>query len=207
VGFRIAFFSLFIAMMAIRAYFGRQVRRARGGRRSVSQEAIAREGRWSLVLRGFLFVYMMAAVILYAFNPAWLERFAIPLPAWARWLGVGLSLVGLPLLTWVHHMLGKQWFTDLQMGEGHALITEGPYRWVRHPMYTALFGVFIGLALVSANWLVVLLTGASITVLCARIGKEEAMMVEQFGDAYRAYARRTGRLLPRLCFRCGLPRK
>jgi len=64
-------------------------------------------------------------------------------------------------------------------------------------MYTALFSFFVGQALVSASWLIVVLIVASILVLYTRIGKEETMMIEQFGDEYRAYMRRTGRFLPR----------
>jgi protein-S-isoprenylcysteine O-methyltransferase Ste14 len=75
------------------------------------------------------------------------------------------------------------------MTQDHTLVTEGPYRWVRHPMYTALFATFVGLALISASWLILILVVAAILVLYARIGKEEAMMIEQ-------YMQRTGRLLP-----------
>jgi protein-S-isoprenylcysteine O-methyltransferase Ste14 len=63
-------------------------------------------------------------------------------------------------------------------------------------MYTALFSFFVGLALISASWLIVVLVVAAILVLYARIGKEETMMIEQFGAEYRAYMRRTGRFLP-----------
>jgi protein-S-isoprenylcysteine O-methyltransferase Ste14 len=130
-------------------------------------------------------------------NPPWLNLFAAPFPAWSRWTGAGLAVISLPLLIWVHHTLGRQWSTNLRLRQSHALITEGPYRKMRHPMYTALFSFFVGLALVSASWLIVILVVAAILVLYARIGKEEAMMIEQFGDEYYAYMRRTGRFLPR----------
>ncbi|MFQ6101052.1 MAG: isoprenylcysteine carboxylmethyltransferase family protein [Anaerolineae bacterium] len=87
--------------------------------------------------------------------------------------------------------------SSLQLREEHALVTSGPYRWVTHPMYTALFAFFVGLLPISATWLIAPLVVASIFMLYRRLDKEEAMMIEQFGDAYRAYMRRTGRLLPR----------
>jgi protein-S-isoprenylcysteine O-methyltransferase Ste14 len=90
------------------------------------------------------------------------------------------------------------WSTNLQLREEHTLVTTGPYRWARHPMYTALFSFFVGLALVSATWLIVLLVVAATFVLVVRIDKEEVMMIEQFGDEYRAYMQQTGRFLPRL---------
>lgn len=196
--FRVIFFVLFIAVMAVRAYYGWKIRRTDESSWFVENEAVEREGRWSILLRLVLFLYMLAAVVLYAINPAWLGAFAIPLPAWSRWLGVGLSTIGLVLLIWVHHTLGRHWSTNLQFKEEHTLATSGPYRWARHPMYTALFGFFAGLALVSANWLVVLLVVVAIFALYVRIGKEEAMMIEQFGDKYRTYMQQTGRFLPRL---------
>jgi protein-S-isoprenylcysteine O-methyltransferase Ste14 len=196
--FRTVFFLLFVAMMAVRAYYGWTVRRTEASSWSVKEEAADREGRWSILLRFVLFLYMLAAVVLYAIDPAWLRLLAIPLPAWSRWLGVGLAVAGLLLLIWVQHTLGRHWSTNLQLREEHLLVTSGPYRWARHPMYTALFNFFVGLALISASWLAVLLVAASILVLLARIGKEEAMMIERFGDEYRAYMQRTGRFLPRL---------
>jgi protein-S-isoprenylcysteine O-methyltransferase Ste14 len=145
-----------------------------------------------------LALFSVSAIVLYAVNPAWLGIFSIPLPPWCQWLGAGLGAAGLILLVWVHHTLGSHWSTNLQLKEEHTLVTSGPYRWARHPMYTALFGFFAGLVLVSASWLVALLVAVAIFVLYARVGEEEAMMIEQFGDEYRIYMQRTGRFLPRL---------
>lgn len=76
---------------------------------------------------------------------------------------------------------------------------DGPYRYARHPMYTALFLIGIGLALLSANWVVgVSYLGSVLIMYLARISAEEQMMSEQFGEAYREYSERTGRLMPPL---------
>ena len=195
--FRVIFFTLFFSVLVIRGYYGWKLRRAGQSSGAVTKEAVEREGMWSIVFRFILFLYMLAVAIVFAINPPWLNLFAAPFPAWSRWMGVGLGVLSLPLLTWVHHTLGKHWSTNLQLKQNHTLIAEGPYRWVRHPMYTALFSFFVGLALISASWLVVVLIVVAILVLYARIGKEETMMIEQFGDEYRAYLRRTGRFLPR----------
>jgi protein-S-isoprenylcysteine O-methyltransferase Ste14 len=196
--FRAIFFVLLIAVVVIRIYYGWRIGRTGESGWSVKAEAVEREGRWSILLRIVLALFSVAAIILYAVNPAWLGTFAIPLPPWSQWLGVGLGAAGLILLAWVHHTLGRHWSANLQLKEEHTLVTSGPYRWARHPMYTALFGFFAGLVLVSASWLVALLVVAAIFVLCARVGEEEMMMTEQFGDEYRIYMQRTGRFLPRL---------
>jgi len=65
-------------------------------------------------------------------------------------------------------------------------------------MYSAIFAFLVAGSLVSANWLSVLLSVGATIALYARISKEEAMMLERFGDEYRAYTQHTGRLLPRL---------
>jgi protein-S-isoprenylcysteine O-methyltransferase Ste14 len=195
--FRIIFFTLFFSVLVIRGYYGWKQRRAGQSSGAVTKEAVEREGMWSIVFRFILFLYMVAVAIVFAINPPWLNLFAAPFPAWSRWTGVGLGVISVPLLIWVHHTLGRQWSTNLQLKQNHTLIAEGPYRWVRHPMYTALFDFFVGLALIPASWLIVILVVAAILVLYARIGKEEAMMTEQFGDEYRAYMQRTGRFLPR----------
>ena len=111
-------------------------------------------------------------------------------------MGMGLGIGTLPLFVWTHEALGKNWSADLVIKEEHALVTGGPYRWVRHPMYTAFFGSSLAYFLLSANW-VIGLTGLGTSVLfAARVDKEEALMIEEFGDEYQAYMQRTGRFLP-----------
>jgi protein-S-isoprenylcysteine O-methyltransferase Ste14 len=169
--FRAIFFVLLVAVIAIRIYYGWRIGRTGESGWSVKAEAVEREGRWSILLRIVLALFSVAAIILYAVNPGWLGTFAIPLPPWSQWFGVGLGAAGLILLAWVHHTLGRLWSTSLQLKEEHTLVTSGPYRWARHPMYTALFGFFAGLVLVSASWLVVVLVAVAIFVLYTRVGE------------------------------------
>ncbi|MEM9060716.1 MAG: protein-S-isoprenylcysteine O-methyltransferase [Pseudomonadota bacterium] len=111
-------------------------------------------------------------------------------------------LVGL-LGTWVfwcaHRDLGKNWSAHLELREEHTLITNGIYRRVRHPMYTAIFLLCAAQALILSNWIAGPAGLVFFTLLyVTRIGPEEAMMESQFGDQWRSYARHTPRLLPRL---------
>lgn len=151
-----------------------------------------------MILRLTLFFSMIPLLTLYVISPHWMTWFMLSFPTWSRWIGVGLGILSLLLLVWVQHTLGKYWSTDLQLRKQHTLITSGPYRWVRHPMYTAIFTLLIAFSLVSANWLIVLPCIVGIIVVYARIGKEETMMIKQFSGEYRDYMKRTGRLLPRL---------
>ena len=80
----------------------------------------------------------------------------------------------------------------------HQVITSGPYSRVPPPLYTAIYGLGLSLALVSANWFFVAFLVLSLVGLCLRVPKEERMLLDQFGDEYRAYMQRTGRFFPKL---------
>jgi protein-S-isoprenylcysteine O-methyltransferase Ste14 len=98
-----------------------------------------------------------------------------------------------------HADLGKNWSPSLQVREGHNLVTEGVYKRVRHPMYTSQLFWIIAQPLLLQNWIAgwaSLIPFLSFVLL--RIPHEERMMEEQFGEAYRAYMQRTGRILPKL---------
>ncbi|MBN1920979.1 MAG: isoprenylcysteine carboxylmethyltransferase family protein [Anaerolineae bacterium] len=197
-GLRVIFFATFFAILAVRFISGLKIRQRDESSWFVEQEAVGREGLWSIVLRLLLFLWMVTAVVLYAVYPPWFRVLTVPLPLWLRWVGAGLALLSVPLLAWVHSALGRHWSTSLQFKTEHRLIQTGPYRWVRHPMYTVLFSFFIGLGLLSAHIVMLGLAALAVTVVGVRIPKEEAMMVAQFGEEYRTYMQHTGRLLPRL---------
>lgn len=133
------------------------------------------------------------------FAPRRVAWAGLPLPPVVRWFGVALSAIALALLLWVHQALDRNFSTVLHVREGHTLVTTGPYRWVRHPMYSVIYLMIAGWLLVSANWLVGLIWGGALTaVLLVRVRREEAVMTETFGDRYRSYMQHTGRFLPRL---------
>jgi protein-S-isoprenylcysteine O-methyltransferase Ste14 len=113
------------------------------------------------------------------------------------WLGAALFLGSLWLFYRVHRELGRNWSDSLEVREQHALITDGLYRYVRHPMYTAFFMWALAQALLLPNWIAgpAGLVGFG-TLFLFRVGREEQMMLDNFGDDYRAYMRRTARLIP-----------
>ena len=137
--------------------------------------------------------------VIYIINPAWMAWSAAPFPIWLRWLGLGVALGGFVLLQWSQQTLGENWSDAPRLVAGQEMIVSGPYRWIRHPIYAAFFLILGSLLLISANWFVggmwIGMTGLDVA---SRIRTEEAMMVGQFGEQYRAYMRRTGRLFPRL---------
>ena len=190
--FHILFAIAYLTMFGIRLLSWRTAIQA-GGR------VDHREGKVNMAVRAVLGLGYIAALIIYAFFPSFLAWAAFSLPPWVRWIGAGITGAALLLLAWVQWSLGKNFSTTLHLRQGHLLVTVGPYRWVRHPMYTALFLLGVGFLLLTANWAVGVPLIVALPILVAmRIDNEEALMIEQFGDEYRAYMRRTGRFLPRL---------
>ena len=194
--FRMAMLALYGLFAAVRIYYGLKVLRSGGKVFSASKEAAEREGRLGTLVGWAMEVLMPLSVALYVFHPPWVGRLALPLPDGLRWGGAALSLACLLGLIYVHRSLGRHWSASLHLRERHELVTRGAYARVRHPMYTLLFGNMLGFSLCAASWLVLLPRVVQSAHLYARIGREEAMMAERFGDEYREYVGRTGRLLP-----------
>jgi protein-S-isoprenylcysteine O-methyltransferase Ste14 len=120
------------------------------------------------------------------------------LPAWA--VLAALPLQGLYVwLFWRSHAdLGRNWSPGLEVRDGHQIVETGVYARIRHPMYAAIWLGALAQPLLIHNWLggaVILVAFAAMYLI--RVPREEAMMADQFGVAYRAYMARTGRIWPR----------
>ncbi|MGF6311558.1 protein-S-isoprenylcysteine O-methyltransferase Ste14 [Bradyrhizobium sp. i1.8.4] len=115
------------------------------------------------------------------------------------WLGVVLAIAALVMFRLTHRALGRNWSLSLDVRENHHLITDGIYRKIRHPMYSAFWLWAVAQALLLPNWVAGFagLIGFG-TLFFGRVAREEQMMLETFGDEYRAYMARTGRIMPRL---------
>jgi protein-S-isoprenylcysteine O-methyltransferase Ste14 len=178
-----------VVMVAIRAPHGHRSRRIRVVK--------SRKGTLEIVLLTVAWLGFFVPLIWIA-SPAF--SFAeYPLRVGPLIAGVVCFVAGLWLFHRSHADLGTNWSITLEVREQHRLITEGVYRRIRHPMYTALLLYSAGQALVVPNWV----AGPSYLVAFAslfafRVRAEERMMLEQFADEYAAYMARTQRLVPRV---------
>ena len=159
------------------------------------------ESRASILFRVFVILIQAALMTLYGFHAMfqlfqWMEPFRLPFPLALRAGAGALSVAALLGIAWVHATLGKQFSDKLELRESHALVTEGPYRWVRHPLYSFLFLFFIASAVLSANALFAACGALLIANIYARIDKEETMLKRHFGESFDNYARKTPRLIP-----------
>ena len=116
---------------------------------------------------------------------------------WQGWLGAALFAAALWLFYRTHKELGRNWSVTLEVREQHALVTSGVYSHVRHPMYSAFWLWALAQALLLPNWIAgpAGLVGFG-TLFFLRVGREEAIMTETFGDEYRRYMARTSRIVP-----------
>jgi protein-S-isoprenylcysteine O-methyltransferase Ste14 len=127
------------------------------------------------------------------------DAYALAFPDWARAFGIVLSVFSLWFFHWVHKTLGKNWSPVLEIRKDHSLVTSGPYKRIRHPMYTQIWMWVFAQAIITANILVGLAGIFSWALLYfIRVPKEEAMMIEEFGKEYKDYMKRTGRVFPKL---------
>ena len=136
--------------------------------------------------------------IAWLIHPEWMAWSSFPLPDWLRWAGLGLVFLWGVLLVWTFHHLGKNLTDTVVTRKEHTLVTAGPYRFIRHPFYTAFAIALVGGSLVTANWFIFLSGSVPLAFLVVRTRIEEEKLVERFGDAYKDYMGRTGRFLPRL---------
>ena len=185
--FEVIFLLGFIAGSVIRVVY------------TVGRRCIKAEKKYSSVLDIILISAAgigMDLPFLYLFTP-WLDFANYNLPEWSGWIGTAV-FAGSVLMLWRSHAdLGRNWSATLQILGQHSLITTGVYRYIRHPMYTAhlLWAIAQGLLLSNwlAGWAFLVL---SVPLYIVRIPKEEQMMLDHFGEEYRAYQSQTGRLIP-----------
>jgi protein-S-isoprenylcysteine O-methyltransferase Ste14 len=113
-----------------------------------------------------------------------------------RWVGVVLFAAGGALRIWPVFVLGRRFSGFVAIQQGHALVTDGLYRFIRHPSYLGLLINMLGWALTFRSGVGVVLTALIVPPLLARIRAEERLLRTQFGAEYVAYCRRTSRLIP-----------
>ena len=190
--FRISAVIIIISAFSISVYFRRKADKETG-------ETISRKTdgtRMMTIIRIGGFILWMAPIT-YLINPHWMAWSKIALPTSIRWIGIGAGIVCVPLIYWLFSSIGNNISQTSATRKQHKLITIGPYRWIRHPLYTIGSLTFASFGLIADNWFIILLSVLVFVVMAVRTPREEANLIEKFGDEYREYMKRTGRFLPR----------
>ncbi len=189
--FRVVFAVLFLLLFGVVGTFRKKAQAGREidyGKEGSALFLALRLG--GLAIWGYCFLYIVF--------PAALRWSFIELPAPVRWAGAGMVVMLIPFVVAAQRALGRNVSPTVIIHEDHELVTTGPYRWIRNPLYTAGGLLFASLGLLSASWF--LLAGAALALVLVRLRlpREEAELEARFGPQYREYAARTGRFLPRV---------
>ena len=166
-------------------------RRSRGVAKAKSKDR--RRERTLLAIAGLL-VHIVPLVYVLTGQPQFADY---PFAAWRGGAGAAVFAASLWLFYRSHKDLGTNWSIALDIRAQHSLVTNGVYRFVRHPMYSAFWLNALGQALLLPNWIAGPAGLVGIGVLYfGRVAREERMMLETFGPEYRAYMGRTARISP-----------
>ncbi len=162
-----------------------------GKREGQTGKRVARQGLVPIVTR----LAWGAALLVSGFSDrrSWL---VIQDATWLRFLGVLIYALALAWVYWSFVTLGKQHSAEVTIQVEHHLIMEGPYRWIRHPMYLGLVVFPAGAALAFGSWIGLALLALPVGLFIWRIGDEEKLMRQEFGERWDAYCERTWRLIP-----------
>jgi len=160
-------------------------------KRSVYRESRAQRLRYSILLIAGYFLLIRGHRLAYPLSARVIPRMEI-----IAWAGVVLCLAGLSFCIWARAILGRNWSGAVTLKEEHELIERGPYRLVRHPIYSGLLAMFLATAIVLGH------VGGIIGLVLVfisfwiKLSDEERVMLKQFPDQYAAYQRRVKRIIP-----------
>jgi protein-S-isoprenylcysteine O-methyltransferase Ste14 len=190
--FRAALLAIVLAVFPV-AIYHRLKSQATGEKLDRRQE-----GLFILATLRPMGIALMLAVVAYLIDPANMAWSSIPLHAWLRWVGVGVSAMAAALLIWTFRRLGKNLTDTVVTRREHTLVVDGPYRWVRHPFYVSAALFVLGASLTAANWFLFVTGCFVVGLLIIRTRTEEEKLLARFGVSYQAYMERTGRFVPKL---------
>ncbi len=191
--FRILAAVILFTGVGISSYHRRKADRDTG--ESISRKADG-NAMMTFIRIGGLILWLSPLV--YLINPAWMAWAKIGLPEWVRWAGVVIGVLCTLGIYWLFSSIGSGISPTSATRQKHVLSTKGPYRWVRHPLYTVGSSFIFSFGMMADNWFIAALGVLAFIGMAIRTPKEEANLIEKFGDEYREYMKTTGRFLPKI---------
>jgi protein-S-isoprenylcysteine O-methyltransferase Ste14 len=183
---------IFMTSVFISGYSRRKADKVTGEKVSWKDEGIV----MILVLRfGGLLLWL--SIIGYLIHPPLLAWSKVGLPDWVRCIGVGIGFLSAGLVYWIFTSIGTGISPTVGTRKEHKLVTQGIYRWVRHPLYSVGTLLFLSFAMIADSWFIAAMDVLAFVLLAIRLPNEESHLTEKFGDEYRKYIKNTGAFLPR----------
>lgn len=155
---------------------------------------LKQEGSAKSASLGVIFVcWFIAIIAVFIFRSHGLAN----LPVWLEYLGIILMFAGICIRQWAIAVLGRFFNVNVRLLKGHHVVTAGPYRFVRHPSYTGLIMVLVGVGLAGGSWeSLLVMTIATTIALGYRIRVEERFLIKRLGSEYVEYRKYTKYLVP-----------
>ena len=191
--FRLLAAVVLFSGVGISSYYRRKADRETGEKISRKIDGTA---LMTIIRIGGLILWLSPLV--YLIQPKWMAWSKIGLPDEIRWLGVVLGALCVVGVYWLFSSIGSGITPTSATRTQHTLVTSGPYRWVRHPLYTIGSSMFVALGMIADNWFIAALGILTFILMAIRTPKEEANLIAKFGNEYREYMKHTGRFLPKL---------
>lgn len=190
--FRILAAVILITGMSISMYYRSKADRAAGEKLSRKADGNA---MMTIIRIGGLILWLSPFV--YLINPNWMAWSKVGLPDSVRWAGVVFGVLCVLGIYWLFSSIGTGITPVSATRKEHKLVTNGIYRYIRHPLYTIGSSLFISFGMMADSWFIAALGILTFILMAIRTPKEEANLIEKFGDEYREYMKRTGRFLPK----------
>lgn len=142
---------------------------------------------------------LIAFVLLYNGRAdfGWMATYFVPHTPEVRWAGVAIMAVGVAIAFWARVHLGTNWSGVVTLKEGHELIRSGPYRNIRHPIYTGILVAFLGNVLVNGQMRGLIALAIIWASFFIKARREEKFLAQEFGPKFEEHTQHTGMFLPR----------
>jgi protein-S-isoprenylcysteine O-methyltransferase Ste14 len=191
--FRILVITMMLSAFSVSSYYRRKAQQSSGDEIDRRQE-----GDFIMIALRIGGGLIWLLILAYMISPPAITWATIPLPSWLRWLGILGGFTAVISLIWMFRSLGMNITDTVVTRREHTLVTHGPYRWIRHPLYTFGALLFLSLSLVTQIWLIPLLAIPTMAILMQRTSIEEKSLQDRFGEEYTQYSESTGRFFPRI---------
>ncbi len=189
--FRLMIFLFMLANFTISGYYRRKA--------DIKDQktTFAEENQTLLKLRNIGALLMYGSILAYLIYPPVMRWAQIPIPSSIRWAAVGVMGLLVPAFYWLFSSLGSNITPTVSIRKQHELVTTGPYRWIRHPLYSFGTVLIIAIAVAAANWFILGVGVLTFIPLALRTPLEEQRLLETFGEKYQEYMQKTNRYFPK----------
>lgn len=154
-------------------------------------------------LQRLLYTLLLGAGFWILFSPdthyyPWLGARFVPATPFCDWLGVAITAAGIAVAFWARWHLGANWSGVVTLKEGHELIRTGPYRTIRHPIYTGMLLALLGTAVTVGEVRGLAALALAWFSFYIKARREESFLAQEFGPAFEEHQRHTGMFLPKI---------